>query len=96
MYHWIDYPSLEKELAIVRARIPAISDSLSAQVTKIMQTTRTMSLSKVPGVAETLDWANALVALNATEIDREILDETIGCFLKDEADIAAFKTQYNE
>ena len=96
LYHWIDYPSIEKELAIVRARIPAISESLSAQVTKIMQTTRTMSLSKVPGVAETLDWAKALVALNATEVDREILDETIGCFLKDEADIAAFKTQYNE
>lgn len=95
LYHWIDYPSLEKELAIVRARVPAISESLSDQVTKIMQTTRTMSLSKVPGVAETLDWASALVALNATEVDREILDETVGCFLKDEADIAVFKTQFD-
>ncbi|HEU4712454.1 MAG TPA: MoxR family ATPase [Pyrinomonadaceae bacterium] len=95
LYHWIDYPSLEKEIAIVRARVPAISESLSAQVTKIMQTTRTMSLSKVPGVAETLDWASALVALHATEVDREILDETVGCFLKDEADIAAFKRQFD-
>jgi len=51
-----------------------------------------MSLSKIPGVAETLDWANALVALKATELNSEIISETIGCFLKDENDIAAFKT----
>lgn len=95
LYHWIDYPSLEKELAIVRARVPAIGEVLSAQVTKIVQTTRTMSLSKVPGVAETLDWAAALVALNATEVNREVLNETMGCFLKDEADISAFKAQYD-
>lgn len=95
LYHWIDYPSLEKELAIVRARVPAITETLGAQVTKIMQQTRTMNLSKVPGVAETLDWASALVALKATAVDREILDETIGCFLKDEADISAFKTQFD-
>jgi len=95
LYHWIDYPSLEKELAIVHARVPAISEILSRQVTEIMQTARTMSLSKVPGVAETLDWATALVALNATQVDRDVLNETIGCFLKDEADIAAFKAQIN-
>ena len=95
LYHWIDYPSLEKELAIVHARVPEISETLSRQVAEIMQTARTMSLSKVPGVAETLDWATALVALNATQVDREVLDETIGCFLKDEADIAAFKAQFD-
>ena len=95
LYHWIDYPSLEKELAIVHARVPAISETLSRQVAEIMQTARTMSLSKMPGVAETLDWAKALVALNATQLDREVMDETIGCFLKDEADIAAFKAQIN-
>ena len=95
LYHWIDYPSLEKELAIVHARVPAISETLSRQVAEIMQTARTMSLSKMPGVAETLDWATALVALNATQLDREVMDETIGCFLKDEADIAAFKAQIN-
>jgi MoxR-like ATPase len=94
LYHWIDYPSLEKELAIVHARVPAISETLSKQVTEIVQTARTMNLSKVPGVAETLDWASALVALDATQVDREVLDETIGCFLKDEADIAAFKAQF--
>jgi len=94
LYHWIDYPSLEKELAIVHARVPAISESLSREVTKIIQQTRTMSLSKVPGVAETLDWATALVALNATQMDAAVLNETIGCFLKDETDIAAFKAQF--
>ncbi|HET8782409.1 MAG TPA: MoxR family ATPase [Pyrinomonadaceae bacterium] len=94
LYHWIDYPSLEKELAIVHARVPAISETLSRDVTRIIQQTRTMSLSKVPGVAETLDWATALVALNATQVNAEVLDETIGCFLKDEADIAAFKAQF--
>lgn len=92
LYHWIDYPSLDKELEIVRAKVPKISHTLSQQVTKVMQATRTMSLSKVPGVAETLDWANALVALQATELDDEIMSETIGCFLKDENDIASFKT----
>lgn len=95
LYHWIDYPSLEKELAIVRARVPSIDAGLSERVVEIVQATRTMSLSKVPGVAETLDWAAALVALKTTEIDNEVLDETIGCFLKDEADISAFKAQFD-
>ena len=54
-----------------------------------------MSLSKVPGVAETLDWAAALVALKATHVDREVLNETMGCFLKDETDIAVFNSQFD-
>lgn len=93
LYHWIDYPSAEKELEIVQARVPAIKANLAARVTSVMQATRTMSLSKVPGVAETLDWANALVALQATELNSEILGETMGCFLKDEADIASFRAE---
>lgn len=91
LYHWIDYPSLDKELEIVRTKVPAISKVLSQRLTRVMQATRTMGLSKIPGVAETLDWANALVALEATELNDEIMAETIGCFLKDEADIATFK-----
>ena len=93
LYHWIDYPSLDKELEIVRAKVPGIGQTLSRRVTEVMQTTRTMSLSKIPGVAETLDWANALVALQATDLSDEIMDETTGCFLKDEADIALFKAE---
>ena len=93
LYHWIDYPSLEKELEIVRAKVPGIADTLSSQLTKVMQATRTMSLSKIPGVAETLDWANALVALQAPALNEEVVSETLGCFLKDESDIAAFKAE---
>ena len=93
LYHWIDYPSLDKELEIVRAKVSGISGSLASQVTRVMQATRSMSLSKVPGVAETLDWATALVALNATQLDQQVLRETIGCFLKDESDIGTFKAE---
>jgi MoxR-like ATPase len=93
LYHWIDYPSLEKELEIVRAKVPGVSEELSSEVASVMQATRTMSLSKIPGVAETLDWANALVALQAKKLNEEIVAETLGCFLKDEGDIAAFKAE---
>jgi MoxR-like ATPase len=93
LYHWIDYPSLEKELEIVRAKVPAIGNALSEEVTRVIQSSRTMGLSKIPGIAETLDWANALVALQATELNDEIMAETIGCFLKDETDIATFQAQ---
>jgi MoxR-like ATPase len=93
LYHWIDYPSLEKELEIVRAKVPEIEKALSRRLTEVMQDTRKMSLSKVPGVAETLDWANALVALKVTELNDDVMAQTIGCFLKDEADIASFKEQ---
>jgi MoxR-like ATPase len=94
LYHWIDYPSLEKELEIVRAKVPPITEALSRRVAEVMQATRTMNLSKIPGVAETLDWANALVALNANELNDEMMAETIGCFLKDETDIATFKAEF--
>ena len=93
LYHWIDYPSLEKELEIVRAKVPGIAETLSSQLTRVMQATRTMSLSKIPGVAETLDWANALVALKAHALNEEIVGETLGCFLKDESDVATFKAE---
>jgi len=93
LYHWIDYPSFDKELEIVRAKVPEIEETLLHRLTQIMQATRTLSLSKIPGIAETLDWANALVALKATELNDEIVAETIGCFLKDENDIASFKAE---
>jgi len=94
LYHWIDYPSLDKEIEIVRAKVPAIDDVLSQRLTEVIQSTRTMGLSKIPGVAETLDWANALVALRATELNDEVISETTGCFLKDETDVATFKEQF--
>jgi MoxR-like ATPase len=91
LYLWIDYPSLATELEIVRLKVPGIGERLASEVTRFMQTARTMRLAKVPGVAETLDWAMALVALEATQLDAELVDETLGCFLKDEADLRAFR-----
>jgi MoxR-like ATPase len=93
LYLWIDYPSFDKELEIVRAKVPAIGEALSAEVTRVIQTIRKLNLVKVPGVAETLDWATALAALNTTRLDREVIAETAGCFLKDEADLRQFEAE---
>jgi MoxR-like ATPase len=93
LYLWIDYPSVEKELEIVRAKVPAISETLSTEVTHAIQAIRKMHLSKVPGVAETLDWATALVALRAPRLTDDLMAETKGCFLKDETDIRAFEAE---
>ncbi len=87
LYLWIDYPSFDKELEIVRARVPAIGEELSAEVTRVIQAIRKLNLVKVPGVAETLDWATALAALNTTQLNREVIVETSGCFIKDETDL---------
>jgi MoxR-like ATPase len=93
LYLWIDYPSFDKELEIVRAKVPAIGEALSAEVTRVIQAIRKLNLVKVPGVAETLDWATALAALNTTQLDREVIAETTGCFLKDETDIRKFEAE---
>ena len=90
LYLWIDYPSFDKELEIVRTKVPAISERLSADITRLVQTARDLNLAKIPGVAETLDWSRALVALNTTHLDAGVVAETSGCFLKDEADIRTF------
>jgi MoxR-like ATPase len=93
LYLWIDYPSFDKELEIVRAKVPAIGEALSAEVTRVIQAIRKLNLVKVPGVAETLDWATALVVLNTPQLDREVIAETAGCFLKDEADLRKFEEE---
>jgi MoxR-like ATPase len=93
LYLWIDYPSFQKEIEIVRAKVPAIGEALSTEVTRIIQAVRKLNLSKTPGVAETLDWASALVVLNASELDEEVIAETAGCFLKDEADLRKFEAE---
>jgi len=87
LYLWIDYPSLEKELRIVRMRVPGIEERLARELTAFMHSLRRMKLVKVPGVAESLDWAQALVTLHATHLDESLVRETLGCFLKDEADL---------
>jgi MoxR-like ATPase len=87
LYLWVDYPSLEKELSIVRARIPGIDAALARDVAAFVQAIRREKLVKPPGVAETLDWAEALVALDTTSLDDATVQETLGCFLKNEGDM---------
>jgi MoxR-like ATPase len=96
LYLWIDYPTLEKELLIVRAKVPGIEERLAIEVARFMQSVRGMKLSRTPGVAETLDWARALVALHAAHLDDELVRETLGCFLKDEADLRNFGSSLDD
>jgi MoxR-like ATPase len=93
LYLWIDYPSFDKELEIVRARVPSINESLSIEITRMIQAVRKLNMSKTPGVAETLDWARALAALGTPQLDSEVVVETAGCFLKDESDLRKFEAE---
>jgi len=87
VYHWIDYPSFEKELAIIRARTPHVPDHLARQVTAFIGELRHMELFKAPGVAETIDWVTALIALDQTALTPDIIRDTAGVILKYQDDI---------
>ena len=87
LYHWIDYPSFEKELVIVELRCPEASRDLASQVVSFVQELRKEDLFKLPGIAETLDWVNALVALNQGSVSKEATDETLGVLLKYQDDV---------
>jgi MoxR-like ATPase len=87
LYHWIDYPDLQKELQIVSIKIPEAPRRLAEQVTGFIQELREAELYKVPGVSETLDWTAALLALNQTELDPQVIDDTLGIVLKYQDDI---------
>ncbi len=87
LYHWIDYPPPDKELQIVLARVPDAPAQLARQVVHFIQGLRTADLTKVPGVAETLDWAAALMSLGAAELAPDTVDQTLGVVLKYEEDI---------
>ena len=87
-YHWVDYPALEDELAILRRRAPEAPETLSEQVVRFVQKLRSANLFKAPGVAETIDWAQALVELDCVAIDPESADSTMGVLLKYQDDIA--------
>src|SRR5256712_1698934 len=93
LYLWIDYPAFEKEVRIVSLKVPGINRRLAAEVTRFMEALRRMRLSKVPGVAETLDWAQALAALHADHLDEALVSETLGCVLKDAEDIKRFRAE---
>ena len=87
LYHWIEYPSAEQELEIVRRKIPEVNDTLGKQVVAFVQAVRQKDFYKLPGIAETLDWANALMKLGTTELSTEITSDTLGALLKYQDDI---------
>ena len=87
LYHWIDYPSAQKEFEIVSARVPEAPERLAKEVVGFVHRLREADLTKVPGIAETLDWAAALLSLGARELAPELVDETLGVVLKYEEDI---------
>jgi MoxR-like ATPase len=91
LYHWIDYPTFEKELNIMLRKVPELQRGLAQQVCALMQKIRTMDLLKSPGIAETLDWAQALVALNKESLDEETIEQTLGCIMKYLEDMDKFR-----
>jgi MoxR-like ATPase len=88
LYHWVDYPNAERELEIVRRKVPQANSRLSAEVVSFIQKLRQIELFKVPGVAETIDWAGALTELDKVALDPETVSDTIGVLLKYQDDIA--------
>lgn len=91
LYYWIDYPSFEKEMQIVETKVPHAPQALARQVTAFLQELRDVDLYKTPGVAETLDWIAALVALDRQALDAGVVDETLGVILKYQDDISRVK-----
>ena len=82
LFFWLPYPSLDEEIAILKVRIPGLPASLADQISRSMQALRALPLQKAPGVAESLDWARALISLHRDHLDAEALERTIGCVLK--------------
>ncbi len=93
LYHWIEYPDLNKELRIVEKRIPGLEKNLANQVVALVQNLRQKQLSKSPGVAETLDWGLSLLTLGCDSLDLETLQRTLGCVLKSTDDIELLKSE---
>ena len=93
LYHWLDYPDRERELAIVRARVPGASEALSRQVAQFVQRLRSQpfadAFQRAPGIAESVEWARALVALDALVVDPEVVGDTAGILFKQREDVAA-------
>lgn len=96
LYLWIEYPDFEKELRIVKSKVPGIDERLAEQICSFMQELRKERLEKVPGVAETLDWAMALAGLHIDHLDKEIVESTLGIVLKDWQDIRQTQMSLSE
>ena len=93
LYHWIEYPSFEKEYEIITTKFPAVEGNMAKQICAFMQKVRQMNFYKRPGVAETLDWASALIALNRRELDDKTVVETMGCVFKYREDLHHLREQ---
>ncbi len=96
LYLWIDYPDYEKELAIVKQKVPNIDQLLAEQICTFMQKVRVLRLQKVPGIAETLDWATALSSLHYSHLDEQLVENTLGVILKDWQDIRQTQLSLSE
>jgi MoxR-like ATPase len=93
LYQWMDFPGFDKEVRIVTRKVPGLNERLAREISRFMETLRTLRLAKVPGVAETLDWAQALSSLHADHLDEDLVAETLGCVLKDADDVRRFKRE---
>jgi len=91
LFHWIDHPSLEREVEIVRLRVPGVPERLALQAAAFVQGLRRLDLEKPPGVAETIDWAQALAALGSHELDPDLVESTLGSVLKHHEDLQAVR-----
>ena len=96
IYLWIDYPEFEKELAIVRTKVPGIDRKLGKEVCMFMAELRRMKLEKTPGISETIDWARALAAMHLSHLDKKIVEDTLGVVLKDWQDIRHVRDTLSE
>lgn len=94
LYLWIEYPAFEKELAIVQRRVPGVNGELAGQIAAFMQFVRRAKLEKVPGIAETLDWSAALMALHRAHLDRDAVEQTLGVLFKHRDDAELIRTQW--
>jgi MoxR-like ATPase len=90
LYLWIEYPTFDKEVRIIQNKVPGINEHLATQIAAFMQVARRLKLSKVPGIAETLDWAVSMMALHQDHLAAEAVSETLGCLLKDREDIVRY------
>jgi MoxR-like ATPase len=93
LFHWIGHPSIEREIAIVRIRVPGIAERLAAEAAAFVRELRGLDLAKPPGVAETIDWAMALNALGRKEIDADVVEQTLGSILKYREDIESVRDE---
>jgi MoxR-like ATPase len=91
LFHWIGHPTIEREIAIVRLRVPGVPERLAAEAATFVRGLRALDLAKPPGVAETIDWAQALAALGREELDAEVVESTLGSVLKYREDFEAVR-----